>query len=169
MNITAYFRYRWKAHNRHGVHSPFAYAFVEDVIEDRKRTTLSDIAIPWTHKPALRYDRLLRRMMAYYGYKSIINLTTGDNKINAVYDVLLIDSDKSAEWLQMLNNNKELIGNDSALVLAGIHNTKSHSEAWQKVCAAPMVRMSIDLYDIGLLFFKKEFIVPQRFVFKGPE
>lgn len=166
-SITEYIRYRRKANNRHGIHSPFAYAFVEDVIEDRKHISIPDITIPWTSTPENRIDTLLKRILAYYQYSRIINLIANENG-KGTYDVLLIDNNPE-KWQHILAHNSSLIGNDSVVIISGIHYNKAHSTAWQKVCENSIVRMSIDLYHIGLLFYKTEFLVKQHFILKGPK
>lgn len=54
------------------------------------------------------------------------------------------------------------------LVLPGIHQSPLHTETWNRLCTAPVVTMSIDLYQYGLLLFREEFLVRQHFVLKYP-
>ena len=169
MNIhsaTAYLDYKWKAQNRHGVHSPFAYALVEDVIENKAKITPATTVIPWQRQPAERYDVLTRRMITYYGYKSIAHMPVNGTGQNASYDLLLMDDAAPGQWTAQLHNHLPLLTNDSMILLSGIHAGKAQSQAWEALCCDPHVRMSIDLYGIGLLFFKKEFKERQHFVLR---
>lgn len=50
----------------------------------------------------------------------------------------------------------EKCNEQSIIVLDDIYWSKGMSEAWQTVSQHPDVTLSIDLYDIGILFFRKE-------------
>ncbi len=52
------------------------------------------------------------------------------------------------------------------MMVAGIHKTKRHSAKWLRLRKHPKVMMSIDLYGVRLLFFRKEFKEKQHFVLK---
>ena len=163
--VVEYLRYRWKAQNRHGVHSPFAYAFVADIIENRASIAEANMALPWPQKTTERYNELVRRMMTYYGYKSVTTLPVASVE-NRLFDVVLIGDTDPAGWLQLIAADWVRITNNSAIIIQHIHKTSAHSRAWNDVCKAGYVKMSIDLYGIGLLFFRKEMLVQQRFVLK---
>lgn len=163
--LTAYLKYKWTAQNRHGVHSPSAYAFVEDVIENRGALSTNNEA----QKSLLaegKYNTLLNRTMAYYGYRTVADLTTGKPDDRQQYDVLMLPAGEPAQWVQLLNRYSALLNNDSMVVVAGIHKTAGHTAAWQLLCDTEIVRMSFDLYGLGLLFFRKEFKERQHFVFR---
>lgn len=55
---------------------------------------------------------------------------------------------------------------DTILLIKNTHSTPEAAAAWQALCNNPNVTMSIDLYNIGLLLFRKEFKVKQHFVLK---
>jgi predicted O-methyltransferase YrrM len=54
----------------------------------------------------------------------------------------------------------------SILILDDIHWSKEMEQAWDHCRADARVRLSIDLFFIGLLFFRKEFKVKQDFVIR---
>jgi hypothetical protein len=163
-----YLKYRWGAKNRHGVHSPFAYAFVE-LIENRHTVAPADISIPWPCEVDARHDALVKRVVSYYAYNNILQVSAQRGTAKAQeYDLLLFGC-KPEEWLDMLHNNAQLIGDGSAVILTGIHRAEIHTTAWEALCADSGVRMSMDLFDIGLLFFRKEFKTRQHFILKGPQ
>ena len=45
---------------------------------------------------------------------------------------------------------------NSILILDDIHWSKGMNEAWQEIIRHPQITVSIDLFQIGLLFFRKE-------------
>ena len=69
-------------------------------------------------------------------------------------------------WQHFCNSHVPAAADDQVLVFAGIHRTPQHSRIWQELSARPEVRLSIDLYRYGLLFFKKEFREKQHFVLR---
>lgn len=46
------------------------------------------------------------------------------------------------------------------------HATNEATVAWTSLCARPEVSLSIDLYHVGLLFFRKEFKRKQHFILR---
>lgn len=52
------------------------------------------------------------------------------------------------------------------IVVSDIHRSLQHTRSWEALCAHPSVRLSIDLFDLGLLFFREEFRERQHFVLK---
>ena len=162
--IIEYARYRWKAKDRHGVHSPFAYALSEKVLNntsDSKQHTTNQQK--WLSS---KYQALLDRVTAYYNYNNIYCLTADDNTTISDQDMFLLKADKPGNWVRLLNKYYTSLSSDGAVLIAGIHKTKRHSAKWRRLYNHPKVMMSFDLYGVGLLFFKKEFKEKQHFVLK---
>lgn len=44
---------------------------------------------------------------------------------------------------------------DCVLIIRGIHESKGMRQLWKKVMAAPQVRVSLDLFEIGIVLFRK--------------
>lgn len=55
------------------------------------------------------------------------------------------------------------VHNDSILVFDDIHWSKGMESAWQNIRSHPSVRCTVDLFFIGLVFFRKEFREKQDF------
>lgn len=56
--------------------------------------------------------------------------------------------------------------NDSVLVFDDIYWTKEMESAWTEIKANPAVTMTIDLFFVGLVFFKQEFKEKQHFILR---
>jgi predicted O-methyltransferase YrrM len=55
---------------------------------------------------------------------------------------------------------------DSILIFDDIHWSAEMEEAWETLQQDPAVTCSVDLFYIGLLFFRKEFKTPQHFTIR---
>ena len=53
--------------------------------------------------------------------------------------------------------------NDTILIFDDIHWSKEMEEAWEQIKQHPSVTLSLDLFFIGIIFFKTEFKVKQQF------
>ena len=59
----------------------------------------------------------------------------------------------------------EHINEDSCLIFHDIHWSKGMRKAWDGICADQRVIFSIDLFEMGLVFFKKG-VPKQHFILK---
>ena len=57
---------------------------------------------------------------------------------------------------------------DTIIVVNNIHINEDATMCWKKAVSNSDVTLSIDLYQSGLLFFRKEFKVKQHFILKFP-
>jgi predicted O-methyltransferase YrrM len=56
--------------------------------------------------------------------------------------------------------------NDSVIIFDDIHWTKDMEAAWKEIKNHPAVKISLDLFFIGIVFFKKEFKEKQHFILR---
>jgi hypothetical protein len=56
---------------------------------------------------------------------------------------------------------------ETVIAIRGIRNTREHTKEWEKLKAHHKVTMSIDLFDFGLLLFRKDFLEKQHFTLKA--
>jgi hypothetical protein len=170
MTIHSFFQhlqYKRKALGRHGVHSPFVYSFVEDVLLDTDNSLADSIASADNYAQQGHYGQLVSRIKAYYKYKSLIKIPpAADFKPEGTFQLLLFKAGDKPEWLTELNRYGHLATNDGMAILPGIHTTARHTDEWDKCCASPMATLSIDLYGMGLLLFNKDFKEKQHFLLK---
>ena len=149
-----YLKYKWRAKGRHGIHSPFVYAFIENVIQDRNRITITS-PVEFPGIPA--YDtKLVNRLLQHYDYRVIL-IPGQDGETDAIPDALMLSGDNPGLWDAGAGKYFQLLKKDSVVFVIGVHRTVQHSKAWALLCARKEVLMSIDLYGMGVLFFKKEF------------
>lgn len=60
------------------------------------------------------------------------------------------------------------INPSSILIFDDIHWSKGMEEAWEEIKADPRVKLSIDLFFIGIVLFREEFKIKQHFVIRYP-
>lgn len=78
-------------------------------------------------------------------------------------DMVFIDGDHRKE--KILGYFGQIIGHihdESLVIIDDIHWSGGMTRAWQTLSRHPRVKVSIDLYRMGILFFKRE-LSPQRF------
>lgn len=93
-------------------------------------------------------------------------LTTTLQQIDRI-DMTLIDGncryeDTTRYFRELLPNLHEY----SILILDGIHRSREMEQAWQEIIQDDSVTLSIDLFSIGLVFFRKEQKVKQHFTIR---
>ena len=165
--------YQLHSVGRHGVHSPFVYDLIEQVLLNKARISTP---IPEVVLPALLpapHEQLLRRIAVYYGCERLAYLEN-DNWIPAAvtpgkstpdFDTLLL---APVAQLHTLHSPAlaSYLGEGCILACSGLYNSAEHTEHWQRLAADPAVTLSLDLFELGLLFFRKDFLVKQAFRLK---
>jgi len=174
-SLQEYIKYQWKAMTRHGVHSPFVYEFIEKIIQNKSPTSFdsnSFILIPADKKNiqiekqiASCYLNILGKVIAQYEYSKLLAVSD-DNEEDGLQCDLLILSAEPKVWIRLFNRYQPLLNQGGCIVITGIHKTHRRTGKWNRICNHPKVKMSIDLYGIGLLFFRDEFREKQKFVLR---
>lgn len=199
--------YKIRHHNGHGIHSPFVFSLINDVIEEKRSYyAYSDIAdFIWqtagkTDRKA-KINKLLFRLVNRFKPSTILEIGTG-NGISTLYltatkkenDCYSIGSTREAQimhqkWdrgIQYLNslessnlsrqdfmyvNLTNIEYNDdklahflknhvhlrSVIIIDGIRLDKTKQLFWKRVVSNDSVRISLDLYDLGILFFDRKY------------
>ena len=159
--LIAYVQYLWRAKKLHGVHSPFAYAFSEDILyTDHSAVQPLLVDIP------AKYARLLSYLKDKGGYQQLYTLGSDSNN-SILPDTMVVITEKNpGKWLQLFNKHLQELKAGCVIAIPAIHQSKRHDKKWKRLYTHPKILMSIDLYGIGLIFFKPEFKEKQHFVLK---
>jgi hypothetical protein len=179
-----YLRHRLGANNRHGIHSPFVYKLIDTVIYDyRDQKVYREIenTLQKQHPDKrvikampLKVYKLLYRFAVYFRPKRIriandkdyimefvirqaalesqsINLTGLPDADGA--DLNLADAleQDATSYLEKL---MPAIHDDTVVIFTNIHRTQNTEYAWAQMRVDNRVRVTIDLFYIGLVFFK---------------
>lgn len=186
--IKEYLKYQRKAKTRHGVHSPFVYQFVEQVL--RKKGTKDSNLIFATS----RHKKYVNKLINYYHPHHILWLTNREgatenfvsieqenkhriklkseqfdfDRFNEYpkVDLFLFDLIVPEDLIHAWEKYKPYLTPNSMVLISSLHDSKEQTAAWERICVDKTVRLSLDLYRVGLLFFKEEFKEKQHFVLK---
>lgn len=180
-----YLRHRFGANNRHGIHSPFVYKLIDTVIydyHDQKVCREIENTLQKQHPDKrviktmpLKVYKLLYRFAVYFKPAIVFFADRDDYIIPSIVgnvvpkaeiieikdsvgfrqaDMIFIDAARhnATAYLDKILRN---IHDDTVLIFSDIHRTQNTKRAWEQVKADTRVRVTIDLFYIGLVFFKR--------------
>ncbi|HCF64382.1 MAG TPA: SAM-dependent methyltransferase, partial [Chitinophagaceae bacterium] len=82
-------------------------------------------------------------------------------------DFVYIDGNhRKAPTLDYFHQLLERIHDDSILIFDDIHWSAEMESAWSEICRHPQVTATSDLFFIGIVFFRKEFLVKQHYTIR---
>lgn len=150
-SFIAYIKFLFSSTNQHGVHSPFVYKYVTQCLYTKPKKSnnktenvlLKSIAffksknIQVHEQPTKTMDTIL------YHYPEIC-LNSGP------YDLVYYTS--SGKSIPQLKD----IHNDTVLLISKIHSSQKNHLLWEQVKKMDRVKVTIDLFHCGLVFFRRE-------------
>jgi hypothetical protein len=185
--LKEYVKYRRKARGMHGVHSPFAYELSENLL--KQKAAPGNLVLATS-----RHRKLVNKIISYFQCRHILWLTNKDGETEtyisigqeeqggiqlrterfnfdqfATYpppDLYLIDLENPEDWMQAWQKYKPYIGPNDVFLITSVHQSREHTGAWDQIHMDDAVRLSTDLFKVGLLFFREEFKEKQHFVLK---
>jgi hypothetical protein len=176
----SYFLHQLKAINRHGLHSPFVYRLVDEVIygfSDKKVYFELEKALK-PYKKLNEADKLLFRIIADWQPLNVsvigecaaadriildhaskklvpgIHARQSDSNSLNTHFTVFVDAAMSNSFI---NELEQLLVNMQEGTMLVIKNNHGHSHArllWKRMKADPNVTVSIDLFWLGLIFHR---------------
>ena len=184
----AYWKYWKKAKGRHGVHSPFVFSFIENILRKKTKTA------PNFNLAIKQSNSLINKIVSHFQCKQILwlsnNLYDEQSYISIsdvkekkatvtskqcnweslhqfpIPDLVLINTKDPQEWQPIFEKMKTVIHPNTIVILVSIHQSEWHTKNWNQIAKQEYVKLSIDLFKIGLLLFRDEFLAKQHFVLK---
>ena len=169
----------------HGIHSPFVFKFIKEILNSKSsleqiengapvvKKILQEIETASSSRLSPKFKSLIARLLQSYHPLTIS--VTGDKKqfevdstINKNAAIELIESDESIDFAyigegqdkaNMLQSASSLIDkmhSNSLVILHGIHDDADMETVWNALKKHSNIRLTIDLFAIGILFCRKE-------------
>ena len=123
------------ANSRHGVHSPFVYQLVDEVIYGTQKEEQEIPEILPTQP--LKVQQMLCRVLQAHA-------PSGD-----FTNVYVLDTPTS--HADMLAQAKP----DTLLIVLGIYDSTEQKNQWKRIQAHSAVTVTIDLFYVGLVYFRE--------------
>lgn len=170
-----YISHRFKAITRHGLHSPFVYRLVDEVIYDfSNKKVYAEIqnSLNPAHK-LNKADKLLFRLVDNARPQQILitgKISTADQIIikqaapqarihtGEIYnkaDLIWIDARPQPEQLyHCFEQSLPHVQAQTCIIIKDMHRNEYAQQAWQAIKAHPQVTVTVDLFWLGLVYFR---------------
>lgn len=170
ISLYKYFNYYFKAANGkgHGVHSPFVFSFIQDVLNNKELKQEADYSN--------KYRALVNRMIAFYKPSAVMELeAASSNQVHALKEIdnaatiglFYLKQNKNAEDLtNYFNAALKKLNTESILIFDGIHVSKELEASWETIKMNNEVKLTIDLYKLGIVFFRQEQLEKENFTIR---
>ena len=192
--LIKYLKYLFVSKTKHGVHSPFVFELVTKVIDVKTdlHEYLLNEQLKLKGKKNKKYLKLLVRLCQYFQPKNILEISSHtleksnllakinpqsklfyvqnnnikqDHKLKVIDLVLIRSNINSINTIRDIELGLKYIHNDSFLIIENIHKTKKMESVWSKIITHNKVSVSIDLFQIGIILFRKE-QVKEKFIIR---
>ena len=153
--------FRWKAKNRHGIHSPFIYSFLDHGLYRKDLRGLAPSRRLLL--AAVDHFRLRRAHCFQNGNPTVTWLEEERADIQwgaAPFDLLIFKS-AGSELLQVISQSR-LWHNDSVIFVENLREDLDSHSFWREAAGMDQVRVILETYTAGLLFFRRQ-QAPQHF------
>ncbi|UOB18005.1 hypothetical protein [Abyssalbus ytuae] len=145
-----------KSTNHHGVHSPFVYNLVTKCFYNKNNHASQSGIDEYSKSISLNPKALslLNRIINYFKEeKKEYKIGLYNNlQPDLVYDLIFVNSPLNLNLKKVINHGN----NNTLVVINNIHSKSHNNNAWNIVCNSPYVKVSIDTFTLGLVFFRKE-------------
>jgi hypothetical protein len=170
IRLYKYFNYYLNASNGkgHGVHSPFVFSFITSVLNSKEFSQENDNAD--------KYRALVNSMISFYKPIALMELELNPlNKANVLEEIekaktisllYLKQNKNSADLMLYFNAAIKKVNTHSILIFENIHNSKEMEASWEQIKMHKEVKLTIDLYKLGIVFFRQEQLEKENFTIR---
>ena len=170
IRLYKYFNYYFNASNGkgHGVHSPFVFNFISSILNNKELKQEANYSN--------KYRALLIRMVAYYMPEVVMEFeATPSNKADVLEEIenadtiglLHVKQNKNAEdVISYFSAAIKKVNTESILIFDGIHDSKEMENSWEAIKMHKEVKLTIDLYKLGIVFFRQEQLEKENFTIR---
>ncbi len=169
------FQYYWKGANSkgHGVHSPFVFKFIRECLNVSSAQQSIENITPEFKLLLEEIDAVSTISLPEKIKKMLVRLV---DQLKPVYTCVIAGGAKPADCTKseridfvflgegtstatILHNSGLLLDRmhlDAWMIVEGIHVSAEMEAAWEELKKHPKIRLSIDLFSVGILFCRKE-------------
>ncbi|RZJ69125.1 MAG: hypothetical protein EOO45_13910 [Flavobacterium sp.] len=178
-NVAKYINFLWNSTNRHGVHSPFVFGFVDKCIYAKGPNLPFREGYKFNEGISFRKAALLHRTISYFNAQKLLAL--GDDT-SAMTEILRYAGEKqnkkiwffspiapipgTIDLLYFSYNDRETLLNvfnerladanpNTICIIDGIYNSTETKQAWSDIKDHHAVTVTVDTYDLGVAFLRK--------------
>ena len=194
IRLLKYLQYHWVASNSkgHGVHSPFVYQFIRQslngtsslneivnsspAVQNTLQAIVAASSIKLKPKIKLLIARLLQSLnpltVSVTGDKNQIQANTSTNEnvihesVESINFAFIGSGQDAATMLQAENKLIDRMHPNAWVILDQIHADADMETAWNTLKKHSNIRLSIDLFTIGILFCRTEQKEQEHFIIR---
>lgn len=180
MSRLSYTSFLWNSIDDHGIHSPFMFRFVSKAFYARgprlskKEHKVQNMQVGYPQAELmyriLNYMRPAKSFVIGEDADKVIEMLRyagEENKIKLWFFSPMAPIPGGADFTVVADTKKEAImasferilsdiHNDTVCIIPNIHDTPQTEAAWQEIINHPNVTVTVDLYHLGLVFFRRE-------------
>ena len=147
----AYVRFLLRSTNEHGVHSPFIYAYLTNCLySGPRRHSRTSVDVLLKSIAYFRAGSAWFSPDAHSVKKLACELSPGLQD-TAPYDILFLSGPEPD-----LLHSHTMYHNQSLCIVDQIHRSSEAREHWERMKGLEEVRVTIDAFFCGLVFFRRE-------------
>lgn len=168
----------WQATNAHGLHSPYMFRFYNEVKKQSRAAKLPLVKLDGYSK---KEKRIIWAIIHYLKPATSLIISEDEpesapeitaylkdshvfpyNKLPdlsiepTIFELIYLSKSLIFNEKELLNRIKAFIGNQTIVIIPHIHASKESLNRWNYLINENSVRVSVDLFFAGLLFFRKE-------------
>ena len=192
--LLKYLQYYWVASNSkgHGIHSPFVFKFIQEILNGKSPLTAIEnntpavkqildqieaaVSAPLTPKNKIVIARLLQwlnpitilvtRDKKQFETETVMQANGTNEAVEKIDFVFIGEGQDGATILQSVNRVMDKMHSNSWVILHGIHADSNMETVWNTLKEHSNIRLSIDLFTIGILFCRKEQKEQEHFIIR---
>ena len=165
----------WRAKSSHGLHSPFVYSLYTSISKNAKSIKLQNDNFGFFSKKQTRIlialfqflkpnkvliinntDQVWAKYLSKNCQIKYCNQITELAKESKKFDLIILSNNLLISDKEIISQLPLIISNNSVVIIPHVHASKQSIKQWNNLIKEEMFSLSLDLFFVGVLFFRKE-------------